>query len=90
MNGIKHSRLIVMWDLAWESTYRLQASEIYEERRESGFIKKNGKDRLDHELGSNYATFSLETNRTIREKICLLTATVGMFKAWTTSRGRQI
>ena len=39
-NVIKHSKLIVMWDLAWESTYRLQASEIYEERRESGFIKK--------------------------------------------------
>ena len=50
-------------------------------------IKKLGKDRFDHELGSNYATFSLETNRTIGEKRGLLTATVGMFKAWTTSRG---
>jgi acyl-CoA oxidase len=92
-NVIKHSRLIVIWNTVGGcmGVYNLAYRHLKALQKAGALVTVQQMEKLGLIMGEVQAMLLTAWRLTeLSQKGRLATATVGMFKAWTTSRGRHI
>ena len=90
---IKHSRLIVIWNTVGVciGIYNLAFKHVLKMQNQGNKVSSEQREKLGLIMGEVQAMLLTAQRLTqLSSKGQLETATVGMFKGWTTSRGRQL